>query len=132
MAPASPGVRTLGLDDNTLVFYIWGDNGSSGEGQNGTISELLAQNGIPSTIDMHINTLEQMGGLDLLGTPKVDNQYHAAWAWAGSTPYSGMKMLASDFGGTRNPMVVRWPAKIPPDAAPRTQFHHCNDIVPTI
>jgi arylsulfatase A-like enzyme len=125
-------LERLGLAENTLVFYIWGDNGSSGEGQAGTISELVSQNGIPTTVDMHIKTLEAMGGLDLLGTPKVDNQYHAAWAWAGSTPYSGMKLLASDLGGTRNPMVVRWPAKITPDPTPRTQFHHCNDIVPTI
>ncbi len=43
-----------------------------------------------------------------------------------------MKLLASDLGGTRNPMAVRWPAKIAPDAMPRTQFHHCNDVVPTI
>ena len=66
-------VDDFGLTDNTLVFYIWGDNGSSGEGQNGTISELLAQNGIPTTVDMHIQALEEMGGLDLLGSPKVDN-----------------------------------------------------------
>ena len=125
-------VERLGYGENTLVFYIWGDNGSSGEGQNGTISELLAQNGIPSTVDMHINALEELGGLDVLGSPKVDNQYHAGWAWAGSTPYKGMKLLASHFGGTRNPMAVRWPAKITPDATPRTQFHHCNDLVPTI
>ena len=58
--------------------------------------------------------------------------YHAGWAWAGSTPYKGTKLLASHFGGTRNPMAVRWPAKIKPDATPRSQFHHCNDIVPTI
>ena len=76
-------IDRLGVADNTLIFYIWGDNGSSGEGQNGTISELLAQNGIPTTVDMHIKVLEEMGGLDLLGTPKVDNQYHAGWAWAG-------------------------------------------------
>jgi arylsulfatase A-like enzyme len=125
-------IERMGAADNTLIFYIWGDNGSSGEGQNGTISELLAQNGIPTTVDMHINTLEEMGGLGLLGTPKVDNQYHAGWAWAGSTPYSGMKLMASDLGGTRNPMAVRWPAKITPDATPRPQFHHCNDVVPTI
>jgi arylsulfatase A-like enzyme len=125
-------LERLGLAENTLVFYMWGDNGSSGEGQNGTISELVAQNGIPTTVDMHIKVLEEMGGLDLLGTPKVDNQYHAAWAWAGSTPYSGMKLLASDLGGTRNPMAIRWPAKITPDASPRSQFHHCNDVVPTI
>ena len=66
------------------------------------------------------------------GTPKADNQYHAGWAWAGSTPYKGMKLLASHLGGTRNPMAVRWPAKIAPDPTPRTQFHHCNDVVPTI
>ncbi len=125
-------VDQLGLTDNTLVFYIWGDNGSSGEGQNGTISELLAQNGIPTTVEMHIQALEEMGGLDLLGTPKVDNMYHAGWAWAGSTPYKGMKLLASHLGGTRNPMAVRWPAKIAPDRTPRTQFHHCNDVAPTI
>jgi arylsulfatase A-like enzyme len=125
-------VETLGYGENTLVFYIWGDNGSSGEGANGTISELLSQNGIPTTIDMHIKALDELGGLDVLGSPKTDNQYHAAWAWAGSTPYKGMKLLASHLGGTRNPMVIRWPGKITPDPTPRTQFHHCNDIVPTI
>jgi arylsulfatase A-like enzyme len=125
-------IERMGYRDNTLVFYIWGDNGSSGEGQNGTISELLAQNGIPTTVDMHIRALDEIGGLDVLGSPKTDNQYHAAWAWAGSTPYKGMKLLASHLGGTRNPMAVRWPAKVKPDPTPRSQFHHCNDIVPTI
>ena len=125
-------LEELGLSDNTLVFYIWGDNGSSAEGQSGTISELLAQNGIPTTVDMHIKALDELGGLDVLGTPKVENQYHAGWGWAGSTPYKGTKLLASHFGGTRNPMAVRWPAKIQPDSTPRSQFHHCNDVVPTI
>lgn len=125
-------IDNLGYGENTLVLYIWGDNGSSGEGQNGTISELLAQNGIPSTIPMHIQAMNEMGGLDVLGTPKVDNQYHAGWAWAGSTPYKGMKLLASHLGGTRNPMAVRWPSKIAPTLTPRSQFLHCTDIVPTI
>lgn len=125
-------IEAMGYGDNTLIFYIWGDNGSSGEGQNGTISELLAQNGIPTTVEMHLEALDELGGLDVLGSPKTDNQYHAGWAWAGSTPYKGMKLLASHLGGTRNPMVVRWPAKIAPDATPRSQFHHCNDLVPTI
>lgn len=125
-------LESLGYDENTLIFYIWGDNGSSGEGQNGTISELLAQNGIPSTIPQHIKAMNDMGGLDVLGTPKADNQYHAGWAWAGSTPYKGMKLVASHLGGTRNPMAVRWPAKVTPDAAPRSQFVHCTDIVPTL
>ncbi|TWI03843.1 arylsulfatase [Luteimonas cucumeris] len=125
-------IDRLGYGENTLVFYIWGDNGSSAEGQNGTISELLAQNGIQTTVREHIDALEELGGLDALGSPKVDNQYHAGWAWAGSTPYKGTKLLASHLGGTRNPMVVRWPKGIKADPMPRPQFHHVNDIVPTI
>ena len=125
-------IDRLGYGDNTLILYIWGDNGSSAEGQNGTISELLAQNGIPSAIGQHIAALDDLGGLDVLGSPKTDPMYHAGWAWAGSTPYKGTKLLASHFGGTRNPMAVRWPAKIKPDATPRPQFHHVNDVVPTI
>jgi arylsulfatase A-like enzyme len=82
-------IEKLGYGDNTLIFYIWGDNGSSAEGQNGTISELLAQNGIPTTVKQHIKALDELGGLDALGSPKTDNQYHAGWAWAGSTPYKG-------------------------------------------
>ena len=125
-------IDKLGYGDNTLIFYIWGDNGSSAEGQNGTISELLAQNSIPSTVEQHMQALEELGGLDVLGSPLTDNMYHGAWAWAGSTPYKGVKLLASHFGGTRNPMAVRWPAKIKPDKTPRPQFHHVNDVVPTI
>jgi arylsulfatase len=51
-------VDRLGYGDNTLIFYIWGDNGSSAEGQNGTISELLAQNNIPTTIPQHLAALK--------------------------------------------------------------------------
>jgi arylsulfatase A-like enzyme len=119
-------VERLGYGDNTLIFYIWGDNGSSGEGQDGTISELLAQNGIPTFIDMHINALEQLGGLDVLGSPKVDNQYHAGWAWTGSTPYKGMKLLASHLGGTRN----RWRSGGPPRSSPMRP-HAASSITAT-
>jgi arylsulfatase A-like enzyme len=125
-------IDKLGYGDNTLIFYIWGDNGSSSEGQGGTISELLAQNGIPSTIKQHIAALDELGGLDELGSHKTDPMYHAGWAWAGSTPYKGTKLLASHFGGTRNPMAIRWPAGIKADAVRRSQFHHVNDVVPTI
>ena len=75
--------RPLGIRDNTIVFYIFGDNGSSAEGQNGTISELLAQNQIPNTIAQQLAALNKLGGLDALGGPKTDNMYHAGWAWAG-------------------------------------------------
>jgi arylsulfatase A-like enzyme len=122
----------LGLRDNTLVFYIFGDNGSSAEGQNGSISELLAQNQIPNTVQQQIEALNQLGGLDALGGPKVDNMYHAGWAWAGGTPFHHTKLVASHFGGTRNPLAVSWPSHIQPDKTPRSQFHHVNDIAPTI
>lgn len=125
-------IDRLGYGDNTIVMYIWGDNGSSAEGQNGTISELLAQNSIPTTIAQHIKALDELGGLDVLGSPKTENQYHAGWAWAGSTPYKSTKLVAAHFGGTRNPLIIRWPAKIKPDSTPRAQFLHVIDVVPTL
>ncbi len=114
------------------MFYLFGDNGSSAEGQNGSISELLAQNQIPNTIQQQMETLATLGGLDALGGPKVDNMYHAGWAWAGNTPFQHTKLIASHFGGTRNPMAVAWPARIKADKTARPQFHHVNDIAPTI
>ena len=124
-------IDRLGYGDNTLVLYIWGDNGASAEGQDGS-SELLAQNGIPTATKQQITALNALGGLDVHGTPKTDNMYHAGWAWAGSTPYQATKLIASHFGGTRNPLAIRWPAKIKPDAAPRAQFLHVSDVVSTI
>ncbi|WP_373652159.1 arylsulfatase [Schlesneria sp. DSM 10557] len=125
-------IEKQGKLDNTLIFYIWGDNGSSAEGQNGTISELLAQNGIRTEVSQHIKELDELGGLDALGSAKTDNMYHAGWAWAGSTPYKSTKLVAAHFGGTRQPLAVAWPRKIAPDAKPRSQFHHVIDIAPTI
>ena len=125
-------IDRLGELDNTVVLYIWGDNGSSAEGLHGTISEQLAQNGIPTQISQHLAALDELGGLDALGGPKTDNMYHAAWAWAGSTPYQGTKLMGSYFGGIRNPMVVAWPGRIEADATPRPQFHHVIDVVPTL
>ena len=114
------------------IRSLWSDNGSSAEGQNGTISELLAQNGIATEIKDYIRALDELGGLDVLGTPKADNMYHAGWAWAGSTPFKATKTVVSHFGGTRTPLVVSWPKKIEADATPRPQFHYVNDIAPTI
>ena len=124
-------IDRLGYGDNTLILYIWGDNGSSAEGQDGTISELLAQNGIPSTIGQHMAALEGLGGLDMLGSPKTDPMYHAGWAWAGSTPTrarsSSPRISAAH--------ATRWPSagrRNQADETPRPQFHHVNDVVPTI
>ena len=125
-------IDRLGIRDNTLVIYVFGDNGASAEGQQGTVSELLAQNGIPSTVEQQIAALDRLGGLDALGGPRMDNMFHAGWAWAGNTPFRHTKLVASHFGGTRNPMAISWPSRIKPDKVPRSQFHHVNDVVPTI
>ena len=126
------GLEKRGLRDNTLIIYIFGDNGSSAEGQEGSVSELLAQNNIPNTVAQQMQALERIGGIDVLGSSRTDNMYHAGWAWAGSTPFKGTKLLGAYFGGTRNPMVLSWPKRISHDSKPRGQFHHVIDIVPTI
>jgi len=99
---------------------------------NGSIAELNAQNGIPTTVAEHMAVLEGLGGLDAIGGPKTDNMYHSAWAWAGDCPFRYTKLIAADWGGTRTPMVISWPKRIKPDKTPRPQFHHVNDVVPTI
>ena len=125
-------LERLGLRDNTIVIYVFGDNGSSAEGQRGTVSELLAQNNIPNTMEQQLSALKGLGGLDALGGPKTDNMYHAGWAWAGNTPFHHTKLVASHFGGTRNPIAISWPKGIRADKTPRAQFHHVNDIAPTL
>lgn len=125
-------LEKLGIRDNTIIFYIWGDNGSSSEGQLGTLSELLAQNQIPTKVEDHIKAMNELGGLEVLGSPKADNMYHAGWAWAGSTPFKGTKLQGAYFGGIRQPLAISWPKGIKADKAPHSQFSHVNDIAPTI
>ena len=122
-----------GLLDNTLVFYILSDNGPSAEGIDGTISELLAQNGMPSTVEQQIEILDEVyGGIDALGGPKLENMYHHGWAYSGSAPFQGTKLVAATFGGTRTPLVISWPDGIEHDGKVRSQFHHVNDVAATI
>ena len=125
-------LEARGIRDNTLVIYILSDNGASAEGMSGSVAELNAQNAIPTTVDEHIAMAEQLGGLEAIGGPKMDNMYHSAWAWAGDSPFRYTKLVAADWGGTRTPMVISWPKRIVPDKTPRSQFHHVNDVVPTI
>jgi len=125
-------LEARGIRDNTMVIYILSDNGASAEGMEGSVAELNAQNGIPSTVAEHIAVAEELGGLDAIGGPRMDNMYHSAWAWAGDSPFRYTKLIAADWGGTRTPMVVSWPKRIEPDATPRSQFTHVNDVVPTI
>ena len=122
-----------GLLENTLILYIFSDNGPSAEGMGGSISELLAQNVMPSTVAQQLEVLDKdYGGMDALGGPKLDVMYHHGWAYAGAAPFQGVKLLAAYMGGTRTPLVISWPAKIKHDGKVRSQFHHVNDIAPTI
>jgi len=122
-----------GLLDNTLILYVFSDNGPTAEGTNGSISELLSQNAMPSTIEQQIDVLNnEYGGIAALGGPTLDVIYHAGWGFAGAAPFQGVKLLAAYMGGTRTPLVISWPAKIKPDGKVRSQFHHVNDIAATI
>jgi len=125
-------LEARGIRNNTLVIYILSDNGASAEGMQGSVAELNAQNGIPSTVAEHIAVVEGLGGLEAIGGPRTDNMYHSGWAWAGDSPFRYTKLIAADWGGTRTPMVISWPARIKPNKTPRPQFHHVNDVVPTI
>lgn len=126
-------LERLGVRDNTAIFYIFSDNGASAEGMQGAINDLVGLNGITTKPQEHMKALNEMyGGLDALGGPKLEPHYHAAWAWAGESPFIGTKLVAGYFGGTRTPLAVSWPKRIVPDKAVRGQFHHVNDIAPTI
>uniref|UniRef100_A0A7S4TAS1 Sulfatase N-terminal domain-containing protein n=1 Tax=Alexandrium monilatum TaxID=311494 RepID=A0A7S4TAS1_9DINO len=121
------------LTNNTLIIYVFADNGASAEGLQGTISELLNENSLPSTVDQQIEVLErEFGGLGALGSKHLNNMYHSSWAWAGDAPFKSTKLDAAHLGGTRTPLVVSWPRVIEPDRIPRTQFHHVCDVAPTI
>ena len=120
-------IDARGEMDNTLFFYIVGDNGSSAEGgMIGMFNENTYFNGVQETLDM------QLKRIDDLGTDKTYNHFAAGWAIAGNTPFQWSKQVASNFGGTRNGMVVHWPAGIKTKNQIRSQFHHVIDVAPTI
>ncbi len=119
-------LEDMGELDNTLFFYIVGDNGSSAEGgPDGTYNELLALNGIVSDISSQIRWIDQWG------SPMTFPHFSIGWAHAGNTPFQWTKQVASHFGGTRNAMVVHWPEAIKAKGEVRSQFHHVIDIAPT-
>jgi arylsulfatase len=114
--------------DNTLFIYIAGDNGASGEGgPEGSFNEMLALNGIVSTAETQLPHLDDWGG------PKTFPHFAVGWAHALDTPFQWTKQVASHFGGTRNGMVIHWPARLPNARGEvRSQFHHVIDIAPTV
>src|SRR5271166_1493804 len=126
-------VEEMGDLDNTLIFYIWGDNGSSMEGTiTGSFNEMTFLNGIVLDPAQQLQLIEQYGGIDALGGDHTAPHFAAAWAHAGNTPFQWGKQMASHLGGTRNPMVVAWPGRIKASRDMRTQFTHCIDIAPTV
>ena len=122
-------LKGLDLLDDTLVYYIIGDNGASAEGTlNGTYNEMINFNGAAA-----LETPEfLMARLDKLGGPDSYNHYAVGWAHAMNTPYQWTKQVASHFGGTRNGTIVHWPKGIKGKGEVRNQFHHVIDVAPTV
>ncbi|MFZ2016965.1 MAG: sulfatase-like hydrolase/transferase, partial [Nocardioides sp.] len=126
-------IEEMGDLDNTLIFYIWGDNGASMEGTvTGSFNEMTFLNGIVLDADQQLALIEQYGGIEAIGGDHTAPHVAAAWAHALNTPFKWGKQIASHLGGTRDPMVVAWPARLRPDPAMRSQFTHCIDIAPTV
>jgi arylsulfatase len=119
--------EAVGEADNTLVFYIAGDNGTSGEGgQNGMFNEYTYFNGVQEKVEDMLKRLDQWGG------PETYPHMAAGWAVGLNAPFGWMKQVPSDFGGTRNGMVVSWPKGIKAKGEIRSQFGHVIDVAPTI
>jgi arylsulfatase A-like enzyme len=120
-------LRESGQLDNTLIIYIQGDNGASGEGTlGGTTNDLNALNGITEPFDYTKSRMADMGG------PQTTNHYPVGWAWSMDTPFQWTKQIASHFGGTRNGMVLSWPGHIAEVGGLRSQFASVIDIAPTL
>jgi len=122
-------VADLGILDNTIIYYIIGDNGASAEGTvNGAFNEMANFNGMAA-----LETPEFMASkVAEFGSPSSYNHYAVGWAWAMDTPFQWTKQVASHWGGTRNGTIVHWPAGIAEKGGLREQFTHCIDIAPTI
>jgi arylsulfatase len=120
-------LQAIGALDNTLFYYIVGDNGASAEGgPEGTFNEMMALNGIIGKAD------QMMQHIDTWGGPTTFPHFAIGWAWAGNTPFQWTKQVASHFGGTRNGMVLHWPKGIKAKGEVRSQFHHVVDVAPTV
>ena len=120
-------IGDLGQLDNTLIFYIVGDNGASAEGgMSGLFNEMTYFNRVTETVPDILKHYDELGG------PNTYNHYAAGWAVAGDTPFTWTKQVASSYGGTRNGMVVHWPKAIKANGEVRSQWHHVIDVAPTI
>jgi arylsulfatase len=122
-------VEDLSIMDDTLIYYIIGDNGASAEGTiNGAFNEMANFNGMAA-----VETPEfLLGKMDELGSPTSYNHYAVGWAWSMNTPFQWTKQVASHWGGTRNGTIVHWPGGIAEPGGVRSQFAHVIDVAPTI
>jgi arylsulfatase A-like enzyme/uncharacterized membrane protein len=126
-------IDELGDLDNTLVFYVWGDNGASMEGTiTGSFNEMTFLNGVVLDPAHQLELIDRYGGIEELGGEHTAPHFASAWAHANNTPFQWGKQTGSHLGGTRNPMVVAWPARFAGVGDLRSQFTHCIDIAPTI
>jgi arylsulfatase len=120
-------IRDTGQLDNTLVFYILGDNGTSAEGgMSGMFSEMTYFNGVQETVADMLTHYDEWGG------PSTYPHMAAGWAVAGDSPFMWTKQVASNFGGTRNGLIVHWPKRVTAKGEVRSQFHHVIDVAPTV
>jgi arylsulfatase A-like enzyme len=120
-------IKQLGIMDNTVIIFIAGDNGASAEGQmNGMFSEMTYFSGVPETVP------DMLKHYDEWGSESTYPHFAAGWAVAMDSPFSYTKQVASDFGGTRNGMIIQWPAGIKAKGELRSQFGHVIDIAPTV
>jgi arylsulfatase len=126
-------IDEMGDLDNTLIFYIWGDNGASLEGTvTGSFNEMTFLNGLVLDAEQQLALIEKYGGIEAIGNDHTAPHVAAAWAHAMNAPFQYGKQMASHLGGTRDPMVVAWPQRFKSDPRMRAQFTHCIDIGPTI
>jgi arylsulfatase len=126
-------VDEMGELDNTLIIYIWGDNGASMEGTfTGSFNETTFFNGAILDPPEQLKVIERFGGTAEWGSPSTAPHYAAPWAHANNTPFQWGKQMASHLGGTRNPMVIAWPNRIEAGGEIRSQFTHAVDVGPTI
>ena len=120
-------LQDLEILGDTLIYYIFGDNGASAEGTlNGCFNETSFMNGIIETPEFLKSKIDEFGG------PNAYNHYAVGWAHAMNTPYQWTKQVASHWGGTRNGTIVHWPNGIKAKGEVRSQFHHVIDVAPTI
>jgi arylsulfatase A-like enzyme/uncharacterized membrane protein len=126
-------IEQMGDLENTLIIYIWGDNGASMEGTlTGSFNETTFFNGVVLEADEQLKLIDKFGGIGALGGFHTAPHFAAAWAHANNTPFQWGKQMGSHLGGTRNPMVVAWPKRIEGKGDLRTQFTHCIDVGPTV